>query len=65
MNLKIKKENIFSKIINNNITKIFDALNLDYHLSYPFLWFENDCFFMMPESAQKKCVQIWKSKISL
>ena len=52
----------FSKIINNNITKIFDALNLDYHLSYPFLWFEKDCFFMMPESAQKKCVQIWKSK---
>lgn len=52
----------FSKLENNKITKIFDALNLNYHLSYPFLWKEKNNFFMIPETAEKKCIQIWKAK---
>ncbi len=51
----------FSKVVNNNFSKIYDALNLDYHLSYPFIWFEKGYFFMMPETAKKKCIQIWRS----
>ena len=52
----------YGKIKDNKILKIFDALDLDHHLSYPFLWKEKNNFYLMPESAEKKIVQIWKSK---
>jgi hypothetical protein len=51
----------FAKLVNNNISEIDDALDLKFHLSYPFLWKEKNNFFMMPETGQKKCVQIWKA----
>ena len=59
---KSKKGKIsFTEIKNNNITTIQDALILDYHLSYPFVWQENKDIFMMPETADTKRVEIWKA----
>ena len=52
----------FAKIRNNSISEIDDALDLKFHLSYPFLWREKNHFFMMPETGQKKCIQIWKAE---
>ena len=42
------------EIIDEKILDVRDALKLDYHLSYPFVWKENNNFFMIPETAQKK-----------
>ena len=49
------------EITNEKIIKVRDALKLDYHLSYPFVWKENNNFFMMPETAQKKRIEIWQA----
>lgn len=52
----------YGKIKDNKIMKVFDALDLNHHLSYPFLWKQKNNYFLMPESAEKKKVQIWKAK---
>ena len=62
-NFKKNKGKIsYGKIKDNRIIKVFDALDLNHHLSYPFLWKQKNNYFLMPESAEKKKVQIWKSK---
>ena len=52
----------YGKIEDNKILKIYDALDFKHHLSYPFLWNENNYFYMIPESGEKKCIQIWRTK---
>ena len=59
---KSKGKISYTKIKDNKISKISDALNLNYHLSYPFLWKQNRHFYMIPESCEKKCIQIWRTK---
>ena len=58
---KQKAKISFIKISNNNILEVNDALDMKFHLSYPFLWKEKNNIFMMPETGEKKCVQIWKA----
>ena len=52
----------YGKVKNYKISKVADALNLAHHLSYPFVWKQNNYFYMMPESGEKKCIQIWRTK---
>lgn len=64
-NFEFKKQKgkiSYTRILNNKSTKVFDALNLKHHLSYPYIWKEKKNFFMMPETGEKKCVEIWKAK---
>ena len=51
----------YTVLKNQNITKVYDALNLKNHLSYPFIWNEKNNLYLMPESAKSKCIQIWKA----
>lgn len=46
----------------NKVLEKFDILNKSYHLSYPFIWREKKSFFMIPETSNNKCIQIWRSK---
>lgn len=48
------------KIENNNITEVVDVLECDYHLSYPFIFEEDNELFMIPETLQNKRVEIFK-----
>ena len=50
------------EIVNGEITNIKDALNTNYHLSYPSIFKIKNNFFMIPESSKKKHVEIWISK---
>ena len=45
----------------NKLSDIKDILNFNYHLSYPFIWKTKRDIFLIPESSQKKSIQIWKS----
>ena len=57
-----KKGKISVGIIkNDNIVNIKDALNLPYHLSYPFIYKEKNKIFMIPETFEKKRVEVWLS----
>ena len=59
---KYKKSKISTcEIRNHKIGEVKEALNLNYHLSYPFVWKENNNFFMIPETAQKKRIEIWQA----
>ncbi len=49
------------KLRDNKVLEKFDILNKKYHLSYPFIWKEKKSFFMIPETSNNKCVQIWRS----
>ena len=49
------------KLKNGKILEKFDILKKKYHLSYPFIWREKKKFFMIPETSNDKCVQIWRS----
>lgn len=35
-------------------------LHLDYHLSYPCIFKENDKFYMIPESAENNCIDLYE-----
>ncbi len=48
------------KIVDNNITDITDVLELDYHLSYPYIFRENGEIFMMPETNENRRLEIYK-----
>lgn len=37
-------------------------INLPYHLSYPCVWEEEGCVYMLPETSQDRTLEIWKSK---
>ena len=59
---KYKKSKISCCEINNNkIGEVKEVLNLNYHLSYPFVWKENNNFYMIPETSQKKRIEIWRA----
>lgn len=40
---------------------IIDVLDLDYHLSFPFIWEENGEVFLMPETSENKRLEIYKA----
>jgi len=48
------------RVVDNKIVEISDALNLDYHLSYPFLYQENNNIYMIPEANENKRLEIYK-----
>lgn len=45
---------------NGNITKPEIILKKDYHLSYPFVFKENDTYYMIPETSGNKDIQLYK-----
>ena len=47
--------------IEEGIKNVCDALELDYHISYPFVFKMNDEFFMMPETREAKRLEIYKA----
>jgi hypothetical protein len=49
-----------AKIIDNNFVDIVDALNLPYHLSYPQVIKDGDNIFMIPETSDKKRLEVYK-----
>lgn len=48
------------KITNNELTDIADVIETDYHLSYPFIFKENEDIFLMPESSANNRLEIYK-----
>ena len=48
------------KIENNSITDVVDILDLDYHLSFPYVFEHNGDLFMMPETSENKRLEIFK-----
>ncbi len=42
------------------VGKPIGVLNLDYHLSYPFIFREDDDFYMVPESGQNRTIDLYK-----
>ncbi len=60
--LKNKGKISFGEIVNENIINIKDALNTNYHLSYPTIFKIKNNFFMIPESSKKNHVEIWICK---
>ena len=59
---KLKKGKISCGILSEEgIENIRDVLELDYHISYPFVFKMNDEFFMMPETREAKRLEIYKA----
>lgn len=48
------------KIENNSITDVVDVLDLDYHLSFPYVFEHKGDLFMMPETSENKRLEIFK-----
>lgn len=48
------------KIENNKMVEIVDVLNLNYHLSYPFIFEEEGEIYLMPESSEKRRLEIYR-----
>ena len=48
------------KIKNGNLHEVKDVLDLDYHLSYPFIFEEDNVIYMIPETHQNKRLEIFK-----
>ncbi len=48
------------KVKNNELVDIVDVLDLEYHLSYPFIFEENGDIFLMPETGQNSRLEIYK-----
>ena len=46
---------------NNKIVDVIDVLNLDYHLSFPYVFEEDGDIYLMPESKSNKRLEIYKS----
>lgn len=60
---KTKKGKISCGILKDNkLINIEDSLILDYHLSYPFVFEEEDNIYMIPETHQNKRLEIFISK---
>lgn len=58
---KTKKGKIScGRVKNNELIDIVDVLDLDYHLSYPFIFEEEGYIYMMPETSQNKRLEIYK-----
>lgn len=48
------------KVENKVITNVVDVLDLDYHLSFPYVFEYNNELFMMPETSENKRLEIFK-----
>lgn len=48
------------KIYKNKLVDIVDVLEKDYHLSYPFIYKENEDIFLMPESSANNRLEIYR-----
>jgi len=48
------------RINNNKIIDVVDALDLNYHLSYPFIFKEDGEIYLMPETAENKRLEIYR-----
>ncbi|MZH02369.1 MAG: hypothetical protein F3745_02920 [Nitrospinae bacterium] len=46
----------------NQINAVKDAIDVNYHMSYPFVFEHNNDIFMIPETYEKKRLEIWKCK---
>lgn len=58
---KTKKGKIScAKIKDNKLIDITDVLDFDYHLSFPFIFEEDDEIYLMPETAENKRLEIYK-----
>lgn len=61
LSYKTKKGKISCGLIDgNNIVNVMDVLELDYHLSYPYIFKENGEIFMMPETMQNNRLEIYR-----
>ena len=60
-NYQTKKGKIScGKIDGNKLVDIVDVLEKDYHLSYPFIYKENEDIFLMPETSANNQLEIYK-----
>ena len=48
------------RIVGNTITDVIDVLDLEYHLSYPYVFSEGGEIFMMPEASSNKRLEVYK-----
>ncbi|MEH6769282.1 hypothetical protein [Maribacter arcticus] len=48
------------KIENNEVIDVVDILDLEYHLSYPYVFEEDGEIFLMPETMDNKRLEIYK-----
>lgn len=48
------------KIMNGNIYDVKDVLKLNYHLSYPFIFEEDNFIYMIPETHENKRLEIFR-----
>ena len=48
------------RVANNNLVNICDVMDLEYHLSFPFIFAENGEIYLMPESNKNKRLEIYK-----
>lgn len=46
---------------NNELKDVIDILDLDYHLSFPFIFEEDGEIFLMPESSENKTLEIYRA----
>ena len=51
----------WAQVDGTSIVETGDALDLNYHLSYPFLWQEPDNVYMVPESHAVNRVEMWRA----
>ncbi len=57
----IKKGKICcGRVKNGQLVDVVDVLDLDYHLSYPFIFKEDGNIFMIPETGENKRLEIYK-----
>jgi len=60
-NYKTKKGKISCGIIKKQeLVNITDVLDLDYHLSYPYIFKENGDIFLMPETSENNRLELYK-----
>lgn len=49
------------KISGDKLIDIIDVLQLDYHMSFPFIFKEDGAIFLMPETSENKRLEIYKA----
>lgn len=60
-NYKTKKGKIScGRVEGDNLVDIKDVLELEYHLSYPYVFEENDKIYLMPETRQNNRLEIYE-----
>ncbi len=49
------------EVKNQKLVEIVDVLDLDYHLSFPFIFEEDGAIFLMPETSENKRLEIYRA----